>query len=73
MKGGFIVKHRAPIAAAGVAIGAGAAIGMSVPSPAAAEGQIESIQYDKQSPIQKLNYSTAGIVQSIHNNRNRRM
>jgi len=73
MKGGFIVKHRVPIAAAGVAIGAGAAIGMNVPAPAAAEGQIESIQYDRQSPIQKLNYSTAGIVQSIHNNRSRRM
>jgi hypothetical protein len=69
----FIKKHITPIAAAGVAIGTGAAIGTNMPAPAAAEGQIESIQYDRQSPIQKLNYSTAGIVQSIHNNRSRRM
>jgi hypothetical protein len=71
--GGFILKHRAPLLAAGAVVGTGAAIGMNMPAPAAAEGQIESIQYDRQSPIQKLNYSTAGIVQSIHNNRSRRM
>jgi hypothetical protein len=38
------------------------------PSPAA-EGNIEEVIPARQSAIRRLNYSTAGLVQSIHNNR----
>lgn len=68
---GFVSRNTTPLAAAGVTIAAGAAIANSLPTPTAVEGDITSVEYDRQSPVQKLNYSTAGLVQSIHNNRRR--
>lgn len=53
------------------ALGAGAAIGMSRTHYPAAEGNISDVSYGRESATTKLNYSTAGIVQSIHNNRRR--
>jgi hypothetical protein len=70
--GKFVVKNIAPIGAGVATIATGAAIGANIPAPAAAEGTIEEAVYNKSSPIQKLNYSTAGLVQAIHNNRRMR-
>ena len=61
-----------PVGVAAATIATGAAIGGSIPAPAAAEGNIEEVMYNKTSPVRKLTYSTAGLVQSIHNNRRMR-
>lgn len=67
--GRFIAKY--PISSTlGVgALATGAAIGMSKTHYPAAEGNISDVSYSRESATTKLNYSTAGIVQSIHNNR----
>ncbi len=66
---GIIRNNPGKIAAGAATVVTGAAIGVNRPLYPSAEGNIESVVEDKQSPISKLNYSTAGLVQSIHNNR----
>lgn len=66
---GFALRHKAAVAVAGATVATGAAIGMNTPRYAAAEGNIQEVNYARQSATQKLNYSTAGLVQAIHNNR----
>ena len=68
----FVRSAAVPVGVAAATIATGAAIGGSIPAPAAAEGNIEEVMYNKTSPVRKLNYSTAGLVQSIHNNRRMR-
>ena len=50
-------------------IGAGAGLGMSKEPYPAAEGNIEDVQYNQRSTVDRLNYSTAGLVQSLHRRR----
>lgn len=53
-------------------MGAGAAGYMTSEStnrPYVSEGNFEAVYSDYTSPVQKLNYSTAGIVQALHRNR----
>jgi hypothetical protein len=67
--GKFVAKYpKESVLAAGV-LSAGAAVGVNRPHYAAAEGNITDVSYARESATTKLNYSTAGIVQSIHNNR----
>ena len=66
---GFALRHKAALGVAGATVATGAAIGMNMPQYAAAEGNIQEVNYARQSATQKLNYSTAGLVQAIHNNR----
>lgn len=68
----FVRSAAVPVGVAAATIATGAALGGSIPAPAAAEGNIEEVMYNKTSPVRKLNYSTAGLVQSIHNNRRMR-
>lgn len=68
----FVRKAAIPVGATAATIATGAAIGSNIPAPAAAEGNIEEAVYNRTSPVRKLNYSTAGLVQSIHNNRRMR-
>jgi hypothetical protein len=69
--GKFVTKYPVESIAGAGALTAGAAIGLSRQHYAAAEGNIEDVSYARESATSKLNYSTAGIVQSIHNNRRR--
>ena len=66
---GFALRHKAALGVAAATVATGAAIGMNTPQYAAAEGNIQEVNYARQSATQKLNYSTAGLVQAIHNNR----
>jgi hypothetical protein len=65
----FALRHKAALGVAGATVATGAAIGMNTPQYASAEGDIQEVSYARQSATQKLNYSTAGLVQAIHNNR----
>jgi len=69
--GKFVSKYPAESLAGVGALTAGAAIGMRRSHYASAEGNIEDVSYERESATSKLNYSTAGLVQSIHNNRRR--
>ena len=66
---GFIKRHPAGVALTAATFASGAAIGMNITPSPAAEGNIEEVIPARQSAIRRLNYSTAGLVQSIHNNR----
>jgi hypothetical protein len=66
---GFIKRHPAGVALTAATLTSGAAIGMNITPSPAAEGNIEEIVPARQSAVRRLNYSTAGLVQSIHNNR----
>lgn len=53
---------------AGAAIGVGM-VGAMRMTPGASEGRITQVYGNNQSPIQRLNYSTAGLPLSMHRNR----
>ena len=69
-----IIKKIAPTTTlVGASAAAGAAVGTRM-EPAAAEGRITSFEAGgsgqrQKSVVSRLNYSTAGMLQSIHNNR----
>jgi hypothetical protein len=65
----FVTKYPLQTLATSATLATGAALGMSTTPAASAEGNIEEVTYGRESTIRKLNYSTAGLVQSIHNNR----
>lgn len=67
----FIAKYPLESVATAGVLTAGAAVGMTRQHYSAAEGNISDVSYARESPVSKLNYSTAGLVQSIHNNRRR--
>jgi hypothetical protein len=69
--GRFIARNPLESVATAGVLTAGAAVGMSRQHYVAAEGNISDVSYARESPVSKLNYSTAGLVQSIHNNRRR--
>lgn len=65
----FLKKVAKPVAIGTGFIAAGAAIGLTRRPYAAAEGNVTSVEYDRESTVNRLNYNTAGIVQALHKNR----
>lgn len=50
-------------------IGLGAGFAMNRPIYPAGEGNITNVSYDRSSTVNRLNYSTAGLVQALYSNR----
>lgn len=65
------IKHRKSLIFAGMVAGLGYGYNSSIRKPVALEGR--NVEIYGQSAVSKMNFDTAGLVQSIHNNRRRLM
>jgi len=63
------LRHIRPVSIGAAAFTAGAAAGYGRSAHTAAEGSIESFDYNSSGVMSRLNYSTAGLTQALHNNR----
>lgn len=65
----WMMRNKAAVAMTGGGLALGGAMAMNRPNYPAAEGNILSAEYDRESVVKRMNFSTAGLVQALHKNR----